>query len=48
MAIVINILKFLPARVVMYIFPLLVRFYWFSRTIKRALYFIKRLYLSNL
>ena len=48
MAMVINILKFLLARVVVYIFPLLVRFYWSPWTIKRALYFIKWLYLLNL
>ena len=48
MAIAINILKLLPARVVAYVFPSLVRFYWFPRTINRALHFIKRLYLSNL
>ena len=48
MAIVINILKFLFTRVIVYVFFLLVRFYWFSWTINRALYFIKRLYLLNL
>ena len=48
MAITINVLKFFPARVVMYIFPLLVYFYWSPRTIKRTLYFMKRSYLSNL
>ena len=48
MAIIINILKFFPARVIMYISPLLIRFYWSSRTINYTLYFIKRLYLSNL
>ena len=48
MAITINILKFFPARVIAYIFSLLMHFYWSPWTINRALYFIKRLYLSNL
>ena len=48
MAIAINVLKFFPARVIIYIFPLLVRFCWSPRTINCALYFIKRPYLSNL
>ena len=48
MEIIINILKFLPARVVTYVSPLLMRFYWSPRTINRALYFIKRPYLLNL
>ena len=48
MAIAINILKFLPTKVIIYISPLLIRFYWSPWTIKRALYFIKQPYLSNL
>ena len=48
MAIAINVLKFFPARVIVYVFPLLVRFYLFSRTTKCVLHFIKRLCLSNL
>ena len=48
MAIANNVLKFLPTKVIMYIFPLFMRFYWFPRTIKRVLYFIKWLYLLNL
>ena len=48
MAITINILKFLLIRVIMYISPLLVRFYWSPWTINYTLYFIKRLYLLNL
>ena len=48
MAIAINVLKLLFAKVVAYISPSLMRFYWFPRIINCALYFIKRLYLSNL
>ena len=48
MVIAINILKFFFARVVVYIFPLLMRFYWFPWIINCVLYFIKRLCLSNL
>ena len=48
MAIVINVLKLFFTRVIVYVFPLLMRFCWFSRMIKFVLYFMKRLYLSNL
>ena len=48
MAIAINILKFLLARVIVYVSPLLICFYWFSWIINCALYFVKRLYLLNL